>query len=198
MCKVWCKESASDHSYTNLREEHELTGHVSNNTRGVHIEVEGEETAIEKFLGALKSQSPPLAHIESIQSNNNLSPIGFEHFQIVESSNLEERLVRISPDVGTCLDCLDEIFDPNSRRYRYPFTNCTNCGPRFTIIQDVPYDRKMTTMKLFRMCVDCDREYHDPENRRFHAQPNACPKCGPQLRFVDQSGNVLHADDAFK
>ncbi|MCI0613050.1 acylphosphatase, partial [bacterium] len=179
----------------NLARKLELTGHVSNNTRGVQIEVEGDETAMENFLSALRSQPPPLAYIESIESLRNLNPLGFLNFEILESTSLEERFVRISPDVGTCAECLREIFDARNRRYRYPFTNCTNCGPRFTIVQDVPYDRKTTTMKNFDMCIDCEREYQDPANRRFHAQPNACPKCGPQISFID-SNVCKEADSA--
>ncbi len=182
----------------NLAIQHALTGHVSNNTRGVQIELEGEAGAMERFLSALQRQPPPLACIESIESRPNLSPIGYEQFAILESTTLEEKLVRISPDVGICADCLAEIFDASNRRYRYPFTNCTNCGPRFTIVQDVPYDRKMTTMKDFDMCKDCDREYHDPTNRRFHAQPNACPKCGPRITFSDSSGIIAHEDAALQ
>lgn len=182
----------------NLAIRHALTGHVSNNSHGVQIEVEGEAGAMEKFLSTLQSEPPPLAYIESIESRPNLSPIGYEDFAILESTTLEEKLVRISPDVATCDDCLAEVFDPSNRRYRYPFTNCTNCGPRFTIVQDVPYDRKMTTMKDFVMCDECDREYHDPANRRFHAQPNACPKCGPRITFSDSSGTIANEDAALQ
>ncbi len=173
----------------NLAKKYALRGHVFNDTRGVHIEVEGESRAIDDFVGALQSNAPPLARIDSLEFHGNLDPVGYSDFIIRDSSSVVEKLALLSPDAATCSDCLRELFDPENRRYRYPFINCTNCGPRFTIIEDIPYDRGNTTMKVFRMCADCDREYHDPADRRFHAQPNACPACGPQVMLNTWTGN---------
>jgi hydrogenase maturation protein HypF len=158
-----------------------LTGWVLNNSQGVDIEVEGPAADLDRFLAALRGEAPPLAHIESVAVTL-VAPQGDAEFTIRESQSLPGATL-VSPDVCICDDCLRELFDPNDRRYLYPFINCTNCGPRFTIIQDVPYDRPMTTMRVFPMCDDCRREYRDPTNRRFHAQPNACWKCGPNVRF---------------
>jgi hydrogenase maturation protein HypF len=159
---------------------HGLVGFVLNNSLGVTIEVEGAEQAIDVFQRALREELPPLAHIVSLTCE----PLPLRHeatFLIVQSEAGAERRALISPDAATCEDCLRELFDPADRRYHYPFINCTNCGPRFTIIQDVPYDRDKTTMRVFPMCPSCQREYEDPLNRRFHAQPNACPVCGPHV-----------------
>lgn len=171
-----------------------LKGWVLNDERGVQIEVEGEEGALEAFLEAVRENPPPLARIEEI-SVTELPPFGYPSFEIRTSERSEERVVLISPDIATCDDCLKEVFDPKDRRYRYPFTNCTNCGPRFTIIRDVPYDRENTTMASFHMCPDCAREYHDPRDRRFHAQPNACPACGPRVELRDGEGRRVEAED---
>lgn len=179
-----------------------LVGFVFNNTQGVVIEVEGEIESLEAFVRMLKADAPPLAVIESVSWHE--IPLNDDtEFKIVESHQDAERVVLISPDVATCGDCLHELFDPNDRRYRYPFLNCTNCGPRFTIIVDVPYDRERTTMSVFPMCPDCEREYHDPSDRRFHAQPTACPRCGPQVRLIvrDENGDWREAcrcDEAIK
>src|SRR5690349_5480199 len=159
---------------------HSLAGFVFNNSIGVTIEVEGTTQAINAFQLALKKELPPLASIASLVSER--IPLCHEtSFRIVHSETGAERHALISPDAAICDDCLRELFDPADRRYHYPFINCTNCGPRFTIIQDVPYDRGKTTMLVFPMCPDCQREYEDPLNRRFHAQPNACPVCGPHV-----------------
>ncbi len=158
----------------------ELCGWVRNTSAGVEIEVEGPPHALEAFVSAIATQAPPLSRIEGVT----VQPIasnGFTRFEIQHSAAVAGAYQPISPDMATCDDCLREIFDPADRRFRYAFTNCTNCGPRFTIIQDIPYDRPLTTMAPFEMCPDCQREYDDPLDRRFHAQPNACPVCGPQL-----------------
>jgi hydrogenase maturation protein HypF len=173
---------------------HNLRGWVRNTSEDVKIEVEGEAGDIENFLNGLRTQAPPQSHIESISATAG-SPTGYAKFEIRQSIAEEGKYQLVSPDIGTCPDCLREILDPQDRRYRYPFTNCTNCGPRFTIIADIPYDRPNTTMKAFQMCPECQREYDDPLNRRFHAQPNACPVCGPQLELVDFEGNKVTGDD---
>jgi hydrogenase maturation protein HypF len=159
-----------------------LMGHVGNNSAGVFIEIEGEPAAIAQFIDELQHRPPPLAMIASIESE--AMPLqGDAAFIIVKSEAQPASSTPISPDIAMCDDCRRELFDPNDRRYRYPFINCTNCGPRFTLIKDIPYDRPFTTMAAFPMCDACAGEYHDPTNRRFHAQPIACPKCGPQVWF---------------
>jgi hydrogenase maturation protein HypF len=164
-----------------------LKGWVLNDTKGVLVEVEGERPALRGFIEALESEAPPLACIESVETAFR-PPAGYTTFEIRRSEQVSERFVLISPDMATCEDCRREVMDPGDRRYAYPFTNCTNCGPRFTIIEDIPYDRPKTTMKTFLMCPDCRAEYEDPRDRRFHAQPNACPRCGPSLRLVAAGG----------
>jgi hydrogenase maturation protein HypF len=171
-----------------------LSGFVLNDTAGVTIEAEGEPPALECFLTHLREQPPPLARIESV--NCRIIPAkGEAAFQIVASQGEEEKSALISPDTPTCDACLKELFNPADRRYRYPFINCTNCGPRFTIVKDVPYDRERTTMANFQMCADCAREFHDPADRRFHAQPNACPRCGPRVRLLDSRGREIPVGD---
>ena len=140
----------------------------------------GQLEQLVAFAGALQAEAPPLARIDSLEAQYG-PPNGFTSFEIVHSQSVEAAFIPISPDVCICADCLRELFDPADRRYRYPFINCTNCGPRFTIIQDIPYDRPNTTMAPFPMCSDCAGEYGDPLDRRFHAQPVACPVCGPQV-----------------
>jgi hydrogenase maturation protein HypF len=167
-----------------------LTGFVLNDTAGVTIELEGEPPVLETFLTHLREQPPPLARIENVDCRT-IAPKGEANFNIVGSRGEEERSVLIAPDTPTCDDCLKELFDPSDRRYRYPFINCTNCGPRFTITKDVPYDRERTTMGHFQMCSDCAREFHDPADRRFHAEPNACPQCGPRVRLLDNIGHEI-------
>ena len=142
----------------------------------------------------VKENPPPLAVIFEMQSRC-LDPIGYEDFRIKKSEGEKEKFVPISPEISTCADCLAEVFDPSDRRYRYPFTNCTNCGPRFTIVKDIPYDRKFTTMAPFVMCRECQKEYDFPEDRRFHAQPNACPVCGPQLSLFNREGVGIQPHD---
>jgi hydrogenase maturation protein HypF len=165
-----------------------LTGWVRNTSAGVDIEVDGSPQALEAFLQALRTEAPPLARIDEF-TNAWRDPNGYMAFEIRHSEAIPEAFQPISPDVAICADCLHELFDPHDRRYRYPFINCTNCGPRFTIIKDIPYDRPKTTMSTFPMCPDCAAEYNDPLNRRFHAQPVACPVCGPHvwLEYTGQS-----------
>ncbi len=167
-----------------------LKGYVLNNPQGVLIEVEGPSEALEKFLIALKKEKPPLAHIYGMELEV-LPPKGYKTFEIKKSSEGGKKEVFVLPDIATCDECLKELFDPNNRRYRYPFINCTNCGPRFSIILRLPYDRKNTTMAKFKMCPDCEREYNDPTDRRFHAQPNACPVCGPWIELYTNKGKFL-------
>ncbi|MDD5748342.1 MAG: carbamoyltransferase HypF [Actinomycetota bacterium] len=176
-----------------IAQDHRISGSVSNNTSGVEIYATGEEMALENFLSDLVNEKPPQALIEDIRVTE-ITPFESFGFAIVSSKNDGDRLVLISPDLATCDECKREIFDPSDRRYRYPFTNCTNCGPRFTIIRDTPYDRPNTSMSVFKMCVDCKSEYNDPSSRRFHAQPNACPECGPKLRLEDNRGNNVSGE----
>ncbi|HEV8424319.1 MAG TPA: carbamoyltransferase HypF [Actinomycetes bacterium] len=164
-----------------------LAGLVGNDAAGVFVEVEGAGEAVERFLDALAREAPPLAVIERVTATP-LDPTGARGFAIAPSRAGGERQTLVSPDTATCADCLRELADPADRRHRYPFINCTNCGPRFTIVRDVPYDRPATTMAGFAMCADCAREYHDPADRRFHAQPVCCPACGPALRLLAPSG----------
>lgn len=172
---------------------HGLTGWVLNDERGVQIEAEGEGKKVKSFLSALSSP-PPLALVERMTVTN-LSPAGYRDFEIRRSVRGEERFALIAPDIALCEDCRQELFDPGDRRFRYPFINCTNCGPRFTIIEDIPYDRDKTTMAPFAMCTPCSQEYHDPSDRRFHAQPNACPTCGPRLALLDSTGGEMSTAD---
>ncbi len=170
----------------NLAVDHGLRGWVRNTSGCVEIEVEGATDAVDSFVEKLTAEAPPLARIESL-SVTSISADGFDEFVILKSQPQAGAYQLISPDIATCADCLHELFDPQDRRYSYPFTNCTNCGPRFTIIKDIPYDRPKTTMHKFPMCPDCQMEYEDPTDRRFHAQPNACPVCGPHIWLVRKS-----------
>ncbi len=165
-----------------LAAELSLTGWVNNSSQGVFIEVEGRRAALEQFLLRLEAERPPHSFIQSLESSW-LDPVGYAGFEIRASETGGSKTALVLPDIATCPDCLREIFDPTNRRYRYPFTNCTHCGPRFSIITALPYDRANTTMAGFTMCPACRAEYENPANRRFHAQPNACPVCGPQLEF---------------
>jgi hydrogenase maturation protein HypF len=169
-----------------------LSGHVRNDATGVTIEAFGPEQAIDEFMRGL-DEPPDAAAVGEVRSWAIPAEAG-DGFAIVHSEPTAELRVSIPPDLTTCPDCLAEIFDPANRRYRYPFTNCTKCGPRFTITRDVPYDRPATTMAPFRMCEACEREYHDVADRRFHAQPNACPMCGPTLEVRAADGRTIHAD----
>ena len=165
-----------------------LAGFVLNDSRGVLIEVEGDDALVDRFVVRLRDEAPPLAVIERVLGEER-EPIGHTGFQIVESPSGGVAGAAVTPDTATCGDCLRELLDPDDRRHRYPFINCTNCGPRFTIVRRVPYDRPSTTMAGFRMCARCQAEYDDPEDRRFHAQPNACPECGPSLTLLRADGS---------
>jgi hydrogenase maturation protein HypF len=167
-----------------------LGGIVGNDMNGVFAEVEGPPAVVSEFLDRLRREAPPLARIERISTEPRF-PDGSSVFTIAPSEAAGSRRTLISSDSATCSDCLRELADPADRRYRYPFINCTNCGPRFTIIRDVPYDRQLTTMAGFAMCARCAAEYHDPANRRFHAQPVCCPACGPRLRLAVRGGQTL-------
>ena len=157
-----------------------LTGWVINDSRGVFIEVEGKQADLQTFLDRLPAEKPAISIINSLDAAW-LEPVGFTQFEIRHSDDQGGKSVLILPDIATCTDCLTEVLNPSDRRTSYPFTNCTNCGPRFSIIQALPYDRPNTTMHHFVMCPDCQAEYDSPLDRRFHAQPNACPVCGPSL-----------------
>ncbi len=180
-----------------LAQEHNLKGWVRNTSGSVEIEVEGDEETVHSFVRDLEAKAPPMARIENVEATF-YPPKGYTQFQIEESLSREGQYQLVSPDIATCGECKREIFSPTDRRFGYPFTNCTNCGPRFTIIEDIPYDRPKTTMHQFQMCPKCQREYDDPLNRRFHAQPNACPQCGPSLELVDSNGKPVEGSDAIK
>ncbi|MEL6579570.1 MAG: carbamoyltransferase HypF [Cyanobacteria bacterium J06621_12] len=166
-----------------------LTGWVKNSSEGVSIEVEGDRSILESFQSRLLQEKPALAQIDHLRSSwGNTS--NYSKFKI-ETSTQGTKTALILPDLATCDECRQDIFDPHNHRYRYPFTNCTNCGPRFSIIETLPYDRPNTSMKRFAMCDRCLAEYQNPDNRRFHAQPNACPECGPHLELWDRQGNIL-------
>jgi len=176
--------------------ENNLNGFVRNSQSGVEIEVEGNLKDINRFVTDLREKAPPLSDIIHVET----LPVTVQHsnqFEIIASTDEIGNQTLISPDVCICDDCLSELFDPRNRRYLYPFINCTNCGPRLTIIENIPYDRKYTTMSKFEMCEECSKEYHDPHDRRFHAQPNACPKCGPNI-WLEQAGDdvILEKDKA--
>lgn len=167
-----------------------LSGQVGNDLHGVFIEVEGARERLDEFVGALEREAPPLAVVERVTIAAG-QVLGVQGFSIVDSDATGTRRTLVSADSATCDDCLRELNDPNDRRFGYPFINCTNCGPRFTIVRDVPYDRPLTTMAGFAMCAACAKEYHDPADRRFHAQPTCCPDCGPRLRLVGADGDPI-------
>ena len=167
-----------------------LTGWVINNAQGVFIEVDGSQAQLDAFLLRIEPEKPPHAVIQSLEASH-LDAAGFTAFEIRHSEGAGDKTALVLPDLATCPDCRRDIFDPANRRYRYPFTNCTNCGPRFTIIEALPYDRPNTSMRIFPMCAACQAEYDNPLDRRFHAQPNACPVCGPHLALWDADGKTL-------
>jgi hydrogenase maturation protein HypF len=174
-----------------LAQDCNLTGFIANTPAGVTIEVQGDDALIESFLSRLSTEAPPLARITSL-SPRELEPQSEDTaFRIVSSRFDSSRKALISPDVAVCADCLREMLNPRDRRFRYPLINCTNCGPRFTIIRDIPYDRARTSMANFKMCAACQAEYDDPSNRRFHAQPNSCWDCGPQVQLWSDDGSRL-------
>jgi len=177
-----------------LAAEMHLPGWVRNSSQGIFLEVEGERPVLDEFILRLERERPPRSFIQSLESSL-LDPAGYTVFEIHESDDRGAPTALVMADIATCPECLREISDPANRRYRYPFTNCTNCGPRFTIIESLPYDRRSTTMKQFAMCERCRQEYDDPHDRRFHAQPNACPECGPHLELWDDHGRVVAQND---
>ncbi len=177
-----------------LATEEALAGSIGNNTAGVTIEIEGPPEQLDTFLVRLRSEAPPLARIDAIAVQDT-SPIGASGFCILSSQVLGRVNTGIPADAATCADCLHELFDPADRRYRYPFLNCTNCGPRFTITRHIPYDRPQTSMAVFPLCAVCRTEYDDPLNRRFHAQPNACSQCGPHVWLESRDGEIISTDD---
>ncbi|MGO9495473.1 MAG: carbamoyltransferase HypF [Solirubrobacteraceae bacterium] len=170
-----------------------LAGFVLNDARGVLIEVEGDAAVVDRFLARLPCEAPPLAVVEQVLAEERV-PCGEGSFAIRESVGGSVPDAPVTPDTATCEDCLRELFDPADRRFRYPFINCTNCGPRLTIVRGVPYDRPLTTMASFTMCPACQAEYDDPADRRFHAQPNACAACGPSLRLLSGDGAYIPGD----
>ena len=178
-----------------LAAELKLAGWVNNSPQGVFIEAEGACSALEKFLSRLEAERPPRSSIQSLESSW-LDAVGYKQFEIRASETGGGKTALVLPDIATCPDCLREITDPKNRRFRYPFTNCTNCGPRFSIIKSLPYDRANTTMRQFAMCPACRAEYNHPHDRRFHAQPNACAVCGPSLEMWDAAGIIICTKDA--
>ncbi|VXD24749.1 Carbamoyltransferase HypF [Planktothrix serta PCC 8927] len=175
-----------------LATELNLTGWVNNSVQGVCIQVEGLRENLEQFQARILQEKPPQSEIQSLNAVW-LPIVGYSKFEIhvSESTTHTQKSAIVLPDLSTCSECLQDILDPENRRYQYPFTNCTNCGPRYSIIQALPYDRNHTTMATFTMCSDCQKEYDNPLNRRFHAQPNACPVCGPHLELWDKNGNKI-------
>lgn len=173
---------------------HGLQGEVANTSEGVLIDIEGAPEGLDAFEAELVTRTPPLARITEVRRTAR-EPHGAEGFRIVESRRGVSMETLIPPDVAVCEDCLAELFDPRDRRFRYPFINCTHCGPRYTIIEDIPYDRPKTSMRKFAMCPACRAEYEHPANRRFHAQPIACPACGPRLELRNAAGDPLAASD---
>ncbi|MDX6719001.1 MAG: hydrogenase maturation protein HypF, partial [Solirubrobacteraceae bacterium] len=173
-----------------LAAELQLAGWVLNDERGVLVEAEGTAEAIAALVARLRSDAPPLADVRGVTSEE-LPATGAAGFEIVASARSGAATAPVTPDTATCADCLAELADPADRRYRYPFLNCTNCGPRFTIVRGIPYDRPATTMADFAMCAACRAEYEDPLDRRFHAQPNACPVCGPRARLLQRDGSPV-------
>lgn len=171
-----------------------LKGWVNNNSQGVYIDVEGSNEELDKFVKCLENNSPPLARIEKITIKTD-KLLNYSDFEIKESEKSLDKITLVSPDIATCSDCTEDILNLNNRRRGYPFTNCTNCGPRFSIIKELPYDRCKTTMNEFKMCKECSNEYLDPTNRRFHAQPNACKACGPELWIENSKGNRVDIED---
>jgi hydrogenase maturation protein HypF len=176
-----------------LAQECRLGGYVNNSSDGVLIEVEGAPQALALFHARFHQEAPTMARITEFKVEE-MTPVGETAFSIIASRRDALPTTLISPDVSICPDCRRELFDPTDRRYQYPFINCTNCGPRYTIVYGIPYDRPKTSMRVFPMCPACEQEYHDPGNRRFHAQPNACPACGPALTLRDRNGQSVEAD----
>jgi len=179
-----------------LAKKYRIVGYVRNTSRGVVIFAEGDADSIEQFLNAIRTEAPPLAQIKSIEVKW-VAPFGYDKFTIEESFEQKEKEVIPPPDVSVCELCIKEMLDPKDRRYRYPFINCTNCGPRLTIIKKLPYDRPNTTMDEFEMCPECEEEYKNIEDRRYHAQPIACPRCGPKIIFYED-GQYKEDEEALR
>lgn len=173
-----------------LAARYHLNGFIFNNTAGVSIELEGKKNTIDAFVEALQHELPPLARIDTLSAKEG-KYIGYTDFQILQSETQNDKSALVSPDIAMCKNCLQEMRDPENRRYAYPFINCTDCGPRYSIIETLPYDRPNTSMQSFSMCEACQREYTDPLDRRFHAQPISCPDCGPTLKLLDTEHKVL-------
>ena len=176
-----------------LAEDYSLAGYVRNDTEGVFIAVEGDEKSLVSFIRDITEKAPPLAHILKVEVREGT----VEHlsgFSIASSKITGERHAFYSPDVAVCEECLKEFNNPRERRYHYPFITCTHCGPRLSIVYDIPYDRDKTAMKDFPLCEACRKEYESPGDRRFHTQPLACPACGPHLTLMDSSGAVISED----
>ena len=168
-----------------LATEMSLTGWVLNSSAGLVVEVEGTPDELRRFEQRLEAERPK-ASVVTVRESEWIPAQGSTKFEIHHSDADSAKSVNVLPDLATCADCRAELFDPANRRFQYPFTNCTNCGPRYTIVVDIPYDRPNTTMREFVLCSECREEYENPANRRFHAQPNACPVCGPQTRRHDR------------
>ncbi|MBH0119221.1 carbamoyltransferase HypF, partial [Rhodococcus sp. CX] len=177
-----------------LAAELRLAGHCGNDDTGVFVEIEGVTSTLDEFERRLRAEAPPLADVLDLTSVPR-TPRGDRDFRIVDSRRTPGLRTLIPPDVATCEDCLRELNDPADRRYRHPFVNCTHCGPRYTVITDLPYDRPATTMAAFPMCPRCAREYADPADRRYHAQPICCPDCGPRIH-TERGGDRIDGDDA--
>ncbi|MCK4411167.1 carbamoyltransferase HypF, partial [Candidatus Bipolaricaulota bacterium] len=180
-----------------LARQYNLKGWVRNTSGNVEIEVEGDEQALGDFLANFEAKAPPRAQIEEIETTSHRAK-GYTDFEIRKSLRQKGKHQLVSPDIATCDNCRREIFSPTDRRFRYPFTNCTDCGPRFTIINDIPYDRSETTMYKFIMCHECQQEYDQVQDRRFHAQPNACYTCGPSLELADRNGTPIQCNDVIE
>ena len=180
-----------------LAVKHKLTGEVCNTSSGVEIELNGSPQGLDNFISVLQTSPPPLAKIDEITIQE-IPPNSFSDFKILPSKAQPGAFIPISPDVSICPDCARELFDPSNRRFRYPFINCTNCGPRFTIIKDIPYDRLFTTMADFKLCPECKEEYENPLDRRFHAQPVACSECGPFIWFESGGDNIAKNENALQ
>ena len=175
-----------------LARQHELSGWVLNRETGVEIWIEGAEASVAGFMEMLETEAPPAARISSVDVHI-CEPAGLTRFDIRESERSGQPSARISPDLPICDDCLAELFNPTDRRYRYPYVNCTNCGPRFSVIERLPYDRANTTMRHWDLDAFCAEQYHDPYDRRFHAQPLACPACGPHYSSIESAARLLAA-----
>ena len=177
-----------------LAHRYDLNGYILNDASGVSVEIEGKEKSIHSFIEALYHELPPLARIDTLDQTTGLY-VGHRSFEILQSDLQHQKSTLVSPDIAICDNCLQEMNDPNNRRYAYPFINCTDCGPRYSIMQTLPYDRPYTSMHTFVMCDNCHKEYSDPHDRRFHAQPISCPDCGPVLKLLDANGKEMRTGD---